>query len=271
MVWVLRNPTKEDLVNAIHYNWRSSFYTLKKEPEWKWFVEPDATYFIRDKQAPMFNRVEKTNLTPETADQRISEIKSVFAASETPFTWSINPDDEPKDLASNLEKAGFKRDETRSMAIEIKDLMIPKCPEGFTVEIPKGTKEVDAWVRLMLDAYGMGSGYTDTVVKMVHSQSRRGDYFYYTGLLYGLPVATAMTFLSDGVVGVYCVATDPSARGKGIGSYITAVSLLDAKEEGYEVSILHATRMGYPVYERLGYREICRKVTYSWAPSQLST
>jgi len=271
LVWILRSPTQENLVNAIHHNWRSSFLTQRKEPEWEWFEDPDATYFIRDKQAPMFNRIEKTNLTLETADQRISEIKSVFTSSNTPFTWSINPDDKPDDLAARLEKAGLKREETRSMAIEIKDLKMPKCPEGFTVEEPDGIKEVDAWARLMLDAYGMGSGYIDTFVKMVHSQSRRGDYFYYTGLLDGLPVATAMTFLSDGVVGVYCVATDPSVRGKGIGSYITAIPLLDAKEKGYEVSILHATRMGYPVYERLGYREICKKVTYSWTPPPAST
>jgi GNAT superfamily N-acetyltransferase len=127
-------------------------------------------------------------------------------------------------------------------------------------------KEVDAWARLMLDAYGMGSGYTSSVVKISHENSKRHDVFFYTGLLNGVPVATAQTFLSDGVVGVYCIATDPSARGKGIGSYITAVPLLDARDKGYEVSILHASRMGYPVYERLGYREICNKVTYSWSP-----
>jgi GNAT superfamily N-acetyltransferase len=271
MVEILRNPTQEDLVNAIHYNWRSSFFTQRKEPEWRWYEEADATFFIRDRQAPMFNRVEKTNFTPETADKRIIETISVFAESETPFTWAINPDDKPKDLASRLEKAGLKRDETRSMAIEIKDLKMPKCPEGFTVEVPKGIKEVDAWARLMLDAYGMGAGYTNVFLKYIHSTSKRNDIFLYTGLLDGLPVATALTFLSDGVVGVYCIATDPSVRGKGIGSYITALPLLDAENKGYKVSILHATRMGYPVYERLGYREICKKVTYLWAPPQPST
>jgi len=270
MVWILSNPTQEDLVNAIHYNWRSLLLINREAPEWKWFEDPDATYFIRDKQAPMFNRVEKTNLTPEAADRRISEIISIFSSGDIPFTWSINPDDKPSDLAIRLEKVGLMRDETRSMAIEIKDLKIPKCPEGLMVEVPKGVKEVDAWARLMLDAYGMGTGYTDTVVKLTHSSSRRNDVFYYTGLLDERPVATAMTFLSDGVVGVYCIATDPSVRGKGIGTYITAVPLLDALEKGYEVSILHATQMGYPVYERLGYREICKKVTYSWSPPQPS-
>jgi predicted GNAT family acetyltransferase len=237
MVEILRNPTQEDLVNAIHYNWRSFFLKHRKSPDFTWYEDPDATYFIRDNNAPMFNRVEKTNLDPETANKRIEEIKSVFASKKTPFTWAINPDDKPQDLASRLERAGLKRDEARCMAIEIKDLKVPKCPNGFTVEVPKGVKEVDAWARLMLDAYGMGSGYTSSVVKISHENSKRHDVFFYTGLLNGVPVATAQTFLSDGVVGVYCIATDPSARGKGIGSYITAVPLLDARDKGYEVSI----------------------------------
>ena len=271
MVDILCNPTDEELVNAIHYNWRSQFYTQRNSKGWEWFEEPDATFFTRDNRAPMMNRVEKTSLSLDTADQRISEIKSVFASRNTPFTWSINPDDKPDDLASRLEKAGLSRDETPSMAIEIKDLRMPRCPEGFTIEAPKGIKEVDAWARLMVDAYGLSSGYTEPFVKLVHDISQRKDFFPYTGLLEGLPVATAFIFLSDGVAGVYSVATVPSARRKGIGAYITAAPLLDAKERGYEVSILHATKMGFPVYERLGYREICKKVTYYWKPPPITT
>jgi GNAT superfamily N-acetyltransferase len=123
----------------------------------------------------------------------------------------------------------------------------------------------------MVDAYGLNSGYTEPFVKLVHDISQRKDFFPYTGLLEGLPVATAFIFLSDGVAGVYSIATVPSARGRGIGAYITAAPLLDAREKGYEVSILHATKMGFPVYERLGYREICKKVTYYWKPPPVTT
>ncbi|MBM3292308.1 GNAT family N-acetyltransferase [Candidatus Bathyarchaeota archaeon] len=271
MVEILRNPTNQDLVNAIHYNLRSQFFMFRKAPIFEWFEESDATYFMRSNQTPIYNRVEKTNLTSESADQRISEIKSVFTSRNMPFTWAINPDDKPDDLASRLEKAGLKRSEAPSMALELKNLRMPKCPEGFTIEVPKGTKEVDAWARLMLDAYGMSAGYTESFVKMIHNGSQRKDVLFYTGLLDGLPVATNLIFLSDGVAGVYCIATDPSVRGKGIGSYITAAPLLDARDMGFEVSILHATRMGYPVYERLGYREVCKKVTYSWSPPPVTT
>jgi len=68
----------------------------------------------------------------------------------------------------------------------------------------------------------------------------------------------------DGVAGIYNVATLPEARGKRIGSMITAAPLIDARERGYRISILHSTKMGYNVYRRLGYQEICRLIRYEW-------
>jgi GNAT superfamily N-acetyltransferase len=263
MAKVLRNPSKSDLVHAIHDNWTSMFYLSRKTPGWEWFEKPDATYFLANNEVQMFNRVEATKFTTEDADRRIAEVASLFKDKNRPFSWSINPRDTPIDLPTRLEKAGLMRSETPGMAIEIRNLKIPSKPEGFTIEKPKGTRELDAWARLMADAYGLG-GMTEPFVNITHNISYCKEMLNYTGLLNGRPVATASVFLADGVAGVYCIATAPEARGRGIGSYITATPLLEAQEMGYEVSILHATKMGYPVYERLGFQEVCKKVSYSW-------
>jgi len=68
------------------------------------------------------------------------------------------------------------------------------------------------------------------------------------------------------VAGLYNVATLPESRGKGIGSSISYVPFIDAKERGYEISILHSTRMGYGVYKQLGFEEICKLIRYQWNP-----
>jgi hypothetical protein len=44
---------------------------------------------------------------------------------------------------------------------------------------------------------------------------------HYIGHLDGELVATSTILLSDGVAGLYMVATMPEARGKGVGSYTT--------------------------------------------------
>ncbi len=51
------------------------------------------------------------------------------------------------------------------------------------------------------------------------------------------------------------VAVVPEARGLGIAGKLLRHALADAAERGLETSTLISTRLGRPVYERLGYRE----------------
>ena len=60
----------------------------------------------------------------------------------------------------------------------------------------------------------------------------------------------------DGNADVESVAVLPEARGRGISGYLLQHALVDAAERGNETSTLVATALGYPVYERLGYRNV---------------
>jgi GNAT superfamily N-acetyltransferase len=83
----------------------------------------------------------------------------------------------------------------------------------------------------------------------------------------GEAVATSALLLRAGVAGIFAVATIPRARRRGIGALLTLVPLLEARRRGYRVGTLQATPMGFPVYERLGFREVCRPISlYFWSP-----
>jgi ribosomal protein S18 acetylase RimI-like enzyme len=58
----------------------------------------------------------------------------------------------------------------------------------------------------------------------------------------------------DGNADVEMVAVVPEARGRNIAGKLLGNALADAAERGLETSTLVATRLGRPVYERLGYR-----------------
>jgi len=64
------------------------------------------------------------------------------------------------------------------------------------------------------------------------------------------------------------VATIPEVRGKGIGSCMTVALLLEAFDAAYRVGILNATRMRYPVYVRLGFKQYCLLTSYEWKPER---
>jgi GNAT superfamily N-acetyltransferase len=54
---------------------------------------------------------------------------------------------------------------------------------------------------------------------------------------------------------VIWVATVPEARGRGVSTRLLAHALDAAREAGLETTTLQATKLGVPVYARLGYRD----------------
>jgi GNAT superfamily N-acetyltransferase len=74
----------------------------------------------------------------------------------------------------------------------------------------------------------------------------------------GEPVATAMAFVADGVVGVYNVATIEPARRRGYGAALTRRAIAEGRRRGAGVAILQSSTMGRPVYEAIGLRETAR-------------
>lgn len=82
----------------------------------------------------------------------------------------------------------------------------------------------------------------------------------------GAPAGIARTILSDGLVGVYTVATAEAARGKGIGRAVTLAAYLYGKARGYKTGVIQSSPQGHPVYSRLGFRDVCEFRDYEWLP-----
>ena len=72
------------------------------------------------------------------------------------------------------------------------------------------------------------------------------------------PVGCLLMTDHEGNSDVECVAVVPEARGRGISRNLLGHALADARERGIETSTLVSTMMGYPVYEKLGYRPLGR-------------
>ena len=84
------------------------------------------------------------------------------------------------------------------------------------------------------------------------------DVTHYLGFLDGVPVATAARISSHRIAGIVNVSTIPAYRRRGIGAAMTWRAALDGREEGCIASYLQASELGFPVYRRMGYREVTR-------------
>jgi GNAT superfamily N-acetyltransferase len=77
----------------------------------------------------------------------------------------------------------------------------------------------------------------------------------------GRPVARSMAVTRGDLVGVHNVYVPPSERRKGYGAALTAVAVEAGRNAGAQSACLEATALGFPVYERMGFRRVDDYVT----------
>ena len=269
LVEILTDYTEETLTKVIHDSWNSLIYQFfGNNPNTLYKETSELKTIDNDIKIPLFNRIYHTNLLPENTEQKISEIIKHFDSRKLPFNWQVDPGDKPDDLASRLEKAGLERSEGPGMAVILEDLVEPKMPENFRWEKVDTLEKIREWSYLMCRAYGFPEFGWDVFVGAVMNVGLADDFPCYTGYYKEDPVATSTILYSDGVAGLFNVANLPEVRGKGIGSMISYVPFIDAIERGYKIGILHSSKMGYNVYKRLGFEEICKHGTYQWNPTE---
>jgi GNAT superfamily N-acetyltransferase len=74
----------------------------------------------------------------------------------------------------------------------------------------------------------------------------------------GEPVGAAQMLLSHGIGGVYWVGAVEAVRGRGVGEAVTRAVTNRAFDAGAALVSLQASKMGEPIYRRMGYRELYR-------------
>jgi len=116
-------------------------------------------------------------------------------------------------------------------------------------------EQVEAYFDINARAYGMP--LDDARDGMKDSTIWKAKAYSYLGLADGKPVSAAAAIESDGSLFLALVATIPEAQRKGYGEATCRKALHEAsKTTGLTRSVLHATMVGAPVYERIGYHKI---------------
>ncbi len=168
--------------------------------------------------------------------------------------------EEGVDLASweaLLTPRGFKLVEgPHGMSVDLNQLKeIGSLPVGAEIKIIADEKGVQDCADAICNGYGFPPDWKDITVAFLNGLGLDRPYRSYVAYWDGKPVATAGVFFGQEVAGIYTVATLPEARGKGFGASVTLAPLLDARKMGYRVGTLQASKMGFPVYKRMGFKE----------------
>lgn len=267
---ILQDLSDASLVNAIESNLFESHKGFTKWPRAEVHDDPDMLWSITDIPFPTFNMVLRARLSDPN-----SAIEAVMARGRqrnVPLMWWTGSTTQPSDLGDRLTAFGFIAEEVVGMAVDL--LSLPEDtakPQGFVIEQVHDTNTMEIYSKTMCFCLELpdfvGEAFLDCWQSIgLDSQSK----FSYVGLLNGQPVATASMFLGAGVAGIYNITTIPEKRRQGIGFAMTLKPLQQARKLGYRVGILQASKMGEPVYKKIGFREYCKLKQYVWLNQPLT-
>jgi GNAT superfamily N-acetyltransferase len=123
-------------------------------------------------------------------------------------------------------------------------------PEAGLTTLFAVIREAFGFPELLAEGYRIGC---ETVART------EGDVWrHYLGRIDGEPAVAAQLHLTDTIGGLYHVATRPRFGRLGRGTTVTRWALAEAWELGCRTVVLYASLKGQPIYERLGFREVCR-------------
>jgi GNAT superfamily N-acetyltransferase len=79
---------------------------------------------------------------------------------------------------------------------------------------------------------------------------------FYAGRVDGAVVSTSMLVATGAVAGIYWVGTLEKHRGRGYGEALTWAAVAGGQELGCELASLQASKLGRPVYARMGFAHV---------------
>jgi hypothetical protein len=217
----------------------------------------------------ILNGVVGAKLPAGEVESTITAMLDYFRPRRVPIRWWVGPETQPADLGRYLEAAGFVHaGDTPGMAVELRELpeSMP-TPTGFTISVVEDEPALRQWIDVLNSSYHIPVELHQPTIDLelrravgLPTSPRR-----YLGLCNGDPVAISALHLDAGVAGVHVVGTIPEGRGKGFGAAITLRPLLDARTMGYRVGTLQSSKMGFQVYQRLGFKTFCQFGVYIWS------
>jgi GNAT superfamily N-acetyltransferase len=264
---ILHDLSEPALIKAIEENMYAMTPFSHGWPQAEVYAGEDVSWCLTDVAFPTCNPILHVRLEPEAVDSLLETLIAKARRRKINLHCWITQETKPANLAEHLTTHGFTHiGDGIGMAIDLSNMNeAERAPAGFRIIEVEDDDSLKTWCRRSGTGFGIPEHAIPSIFEYFTMDIKlKQPLKFYLGLLDGKPVATSMYYLAKGVAGIYFVATLAEARNKGIGFAITQKPLLEARKMGYRVGILQASKMGKPVYLRLGFKEYSLIGSYSW-------
>ncbi len=204
---------------------------------------------------------------PQGDETAVIDETAVFFRSNqaVEFDWWVPPGMRENEWGRQLTARGFTlQDGPAGMAVGLDELPEEnRLPAGVHIRKVETSQDMSVWTHIFCLGFGTPPTMEGTFGEFMQA-TLAGMMTSYLAWVDGQPVATASLYCGAGAAGIYCVATLPDWRGRGIGGAVTLQALLDGRARGLRIGTLQASELGLPVYLRLGFRDLFRMKSYNW-------
>ena len=188
---------------------------------------------------------------PTSKPQKILETgEDYFKERHLPFRFSFAPGIE-EEFLSALTERGYKEDSSDPV------MTLMNLPDNnayqndLDIRQVSTSEELADFQRVVEISYSLPEGagpfvITDKVLLMPEVEM-------YVGYVDNHPACVSMIYQTGDLGGIYYVGTLGEFRKRGLGKAITTHAAMSAKNRGCTFVGLQASKMGRPVYERLGF------------------
>lgn len=201
-----------------------------------------------------WNAAARTNLSVEPGELA-QAARAFFAPRKRMFTFSVI-EKQDRDLEEYLRANGYEeRFEIPCMSVS-EPLPKRELPDGIRIERMTGAKHLKDFIEVSVLSYAMlGLPEVHTRAMFSKPEALLGkDIIGIIAYRGTEPLATSVAFMTKDCGGLYWIGTRPNAQRLGLGALMTVESTKLAFDAGAKVVTLQASKLGEPVYQRLGFK-----------------
>ncbi len=263
------NEFSERLVKAaIKANWENYHYCLGQARNAELSIGRYLNWLMTGLPDYFMNLVISTQLPGQDPAELIRQTITYFLSRKIRrFCWSIHEELEASELHDALLANGliFREAFATEMAIDLSLISENTIRHPQLEIIPvRDESTLQEWIHVASRGFKIDKTCEPVWQDLFADTIFCPRYRTFLALLDGKPVGTSQIFLSAGVAGIYNITVIPEARSRGIGSSIVLAVLLAARNLGYRISVLQASRQGYSVYRRIGFQDAGKLSVYLW-------
>lgn len=226
--------------------------TLKSQKD---LIEEENLLWVNVQPSVWPNFILECDLDNDAPGKTVSQVVERMRAGEIPKEWLIEPKVLPNSALESLVNHGFtKKYSLTGMAIDLctvnSEVNIAKDIE---IKVINDKSSLDKWAEVV--SVGLFKGLIEPSMFYHLLDDERTA--FYLAMKGDSAIASSMLFLSSEIATIDIVATLPEYRNLGIGTAMTTLPLLNARDKGFAIGILQASEMGRSVYRKIGFSEHC--------------